>query len=55
MDVHLSTWADGENPELVTEFDDIEGLAEDGDITATDGNDWGPSDFIVNCPIIARV
>ena len=37
------------------DFFDIEALAEDGDITAPDGTRWGPSGFIVNCPIISRL
>lgn len=54
-DVHFSTFADPGDAELITRFADIEDLAEDGGIVAPDGSDWGPSNFIVNCPIIARV
>ncbi|MEL7156210.1 MAG: hypothetical protein AAFN30_06380 [Actinomycetota bacterium] len=54
-DVHFSTFANDNDAELITRFADIEDLAEDGDITAPDGSNWGPSNFIVNCPIIARV
>ena len=54
-DVHLSTWADGETPTLQRDFFDIEDLADDGVITAPDGTPWGPSDFIVNCPIISQL
>lgn len=54
-DVHLSTWAAGETPTLQRDFFDIEDLAEDGIITAPDGTPWGPSDFIVNCPIVSEL
>ena len=54
-DVHLSTWAPGERPRRQEDFSDIEDLAEDGRITAPDGSAWGPSGFIVNCPIVKRV
>ena len=54
-DVHLSTFADGERPRLQTRFADIEDLAEDGVVTAPDGSAWGPSNFIVNCPIVIRL
>ena len=54
-DVHLSTFADPADAELITRFADIEDLAEDGEITAPDGTAWVASNFVVNCPIIARV
>lgn len=54
-DVHVSTFADGRRPKLQTDFFDIEDLAEDGRITAPDGSRWGPSGFIVNCPIVAEL
>ena len=54
-DVHLSAWADGVTPRRQRDFFDIEDLADDGKITAPDGSRWGPSDFIVNCPIISQL
>lgn len=54
-DVHLSTWAEGENPSLQRDFFDVEDLADDGEITAPDGSPWGPSGFIVNCPVISQL
>ena len=54
-DVHLSTWAAGETPALQTDFFDVEDLADDGRITAPDGGPWGPSGFIVNCPIVTQL
>ena len=54
-DVHLSTFAAGVRPSLQTDFFDIEDLAEDGNVTTPDGSPWGPSNFVVNCPIIQRV
>ena len=54
-DVFLSTWAPGENPTRQEDFFEIEDLAEEGQITAPDGGAWGPSGFIVNCPIVKRV
>ena len=54
-DVHLSAFAPGVNPTFQERVADVEDLAEDGDITAPDGSRWGPSGFIVNCPVIQRV
>ena len=54
-DVHLSTWAAGETPTLQTDFFDVEDLADDGRITAPDDGPWGPSGFIVNCPIVTQL
>ncbi|MBX2796905.1 MAG: hypothetical protein KTR31_04525 [Myxococcales bacterium] len=54
-DVHLSTFAAGVTPELVTDTDDVEDLADDGDVTAPDGGNWGATGFIVNCPVMVRV
>ncbi|MGE3174460.1 MAG: hypothetical protein AB7O97_17650 [Planctomycetota bacterium] len=54
-DVHLAAWADGRRPTRQTGFDDVEDLAEDGAIRGPDGGRFGPSDFVVNCPIVAEV
>ena len=34
---------------------DVEDLAEDDEVTGPGGAPWGPTNFIVNCPIIQRV
>jgi hypothetical protein len=52
-DVHLTTWAPGQTPRRQTEFARIANLAESGAVTAFPSGAWGPSGFIVNCPIIA--
>lgn len=52
-DVHLSTWAPGETKVRLTDIDDVIDRADAGEITAPDGAAWGPTGFIVNCPIIA--
>lgn len=52
-DVHATAWAPGTTPVRVTEFADVEDLAEDGDVTGPGGAAWGPIDVIVNCPVIA--
>ena len=50
-DVHLSTFT-GE-PALRTRFADVEdGAEDDGEFTNPDGGAWGPSDFLVNCPVV---
>lgn len=54
-DVFLTAFADGVRPRLQTHFFDIEDLGEDGLVTAPDGSPWGPSGFIVNCPIIVEL
>lgn len=54
-DVHLSAWAAGTRPRRVEEFADVEDRAEEDDFTAPDGSAWGPTGFIVNCPIVARL
>ena len=54
-DVHLTAFAPGEDAELVERVADVEDLAEDDEVTAPDGSPWGPSNFIVNCPVIQRV
>lgn len=53
-DVHLSTWAPGQNPVRLTDIDDVSSLADAGQITAPDGSAWKPSGFVVNCPIISQ-
>lgn len=54
-DVHLTRWEDGRRPVLLTEFADVEDLAEDGRVGAFPAGAWGPSGFVVNCPIIAEL
>ncbi|HYV67133.1 MAG TPA: hypothetical protein VE964_12885 [Myxococcales bacterium] len=56
-DVHLAAWtpgaiAAGQNLRQ-EDFGDIQGLASHGLVTAPDGSPFGPSGFIVNCPIIS--
>lgn len=53
-DVHLSTWANGQQATLQTDFDDVQDLADEARVTAPDGTVWRPSNFIVNCPIISE-
>jgi hypothetical protein len=53
-DVHLSTWAAGQQATLQTDFDDVQDLADESKVTAPDGTSWKPSNFIVNCPIISE-
>ncbi len=52
-DVHLSTWAPGTGPARVTEVARVADLAAAGTVTAFPSGVWGPSGFVVNCPIIA--
>ena len=54
-DVHLSTWAPGQTPTRQTEVAKIADLAAAGQITGFPGGPWGPSGFIVDCPIIAQL
>lgn len=54
-DVHFTQFAPGVRPTLQTRFADVEDLAEDGKVTAFPGGEWGPSGFVVNCPIIAEL
>jgi hypothetical protein len=54
-DVHLSTWAPGQTPTRQTEVANIEDLAAAGKITAFPSGPWGPTGFIVDCPIIAQL
>jgi hypothetical protein len=53
-DVHLTAWAPGTRARRVTEFAEIEKKA-GKTFTAPDGGRFGPSGFIVNCPIIAQL
>lgn len=53
-DVHLAAWRTTLLASRQTEFDDVEDLAEAGLVTAPDGAAFGPSDFVVNCPIVAE-
>jgi hypothetical protein len=54
-DVHLSAWASGTRPRRLEEFAEVEDRAEEDDLSAPDGSRWGPTGFIVNCPIVARL
>jgi hypothetical protein len=54
-DVHLSTWAPGQRPSRQTRVADVEDLARDGVVTSFPTGRWGPSGFIVNCPIITQL
>ena len=54
-DVHLTQWASGQRPTRLTEFAQVEDLAESGAVIGFPGGPWGPSGFIVDCPIIARL
>ena len=54
-DVHITAWAPGETPEFIERVADVEDLAEDDEVTGPGGAPWGPTNFIVNCPIIQRV
>ena len=54
-DVHLSTWAAGQQPTRQTEVAKIADLAAAGKITAFPSGRWGASGFIVDCPIIAQL
>ncbi len=54
-DVHLTQWAPGQRPTRLTEFAQVEDLADSGAVIGFPGGPWGPSGFIVDCPIIARL
>lgn len=54
-DVHLTQWAAGRTPTRFTQFADVEKAAEAGAVTGFPAGPWGPSGFVVNCPIIAQV
>jgi hypothetical protein len=58
-DVHLAQWTNqaitsGQNLRQ-TDFGTVQNLAQDGLITAPNGTAFGPSGFIVNCPIVSMV
>jgi hypothetical protein len=53
-DVHLTQWAPGQPRTRQTEFAKVEDLADAGKVTGFPGGRWGPSGFIVDCPIIAQ-
>jgi hypothetical protein len=58
-DVHLAAWSEadvaaGTNVRQV-EFAAVADLAQQGRVTAPDGTPFGPSGFIVDCPIVSRV
>ena len=57
-DVHLAAWTSqaidtGQNVRQKS-FADVQALAEKGLVTAPDGSAFGPSGFVVNCPIVAQ-
>jgi hypothetical protein len=57
-DVHLAAWtaaaiAAGQNRRQ-TDWGDVEGLADHGQVTAPDATPFAASGFIVNCPIISQ-
>ena len=54
-DVHLTNFAPGVTPTRQFEFSAIEDLAAAGKVTAFPSGKWGPTGFVVNCPIIAQV
>lgn len=52
-DVHLTVWKNAADARRITQFSDVEDLAENGEVTGPDGGPWVANDVIVNCPIIA--
>src|SRR3954449_12998756 len=52
-DVHLAAWAPGVAPTRQTEFAKVADLGRDGTVTG-DGGPFGPSGFIVDCPIVSQ-
>jgi hypothetical protein len=56
-DVHLSEWSASAvaNGQVTRQrdFNDIRGLVHDGLVTGPGGTPFGPSGFIVNCPIVS--
>ena len=54
-DVHLTQFAPGVTPTRQTEFAKVADLAAAGKVTAFPSGAWGPTGFVVNCPIIAQV
>lgn len=57
-DVHLSVWSPSAVAAsanlLQKDFGDVAGLADDGLISGVNGAAFGPTGFIVNCPIISQ-
>lgn len=58
-DVHLSEWsaeagAGGQNLRQTKWMDGVAGLVGEGLVTGPGGAEFGPSGFIVNCPIVSR-
>jgi hypothetical protein len=53
-DVHLAARAPGAAPTRQTEFAKIADLGRAGTLTAPDGGPFGPSGFIVDCPIVSQ-
>jgi hypothetical protein len=53
-DVHLAARAPGVAPTRQTEFAKIADLGRAGTLTAPDGDPFGPSGFIVDCPIVSQ-
>ena len=57
-DVHLAQWSDGAVAGGTNvrqfEFAAVADLAKDGTITGPGGAAFGPSGFIVNCPIVSQ-
>jgi len=54
-DVHLTQFAPGVTPTRQTEFAKVADLAAAGKVTAFPSGAWGPTGFVVNCPIIAQL
>ena len=54
-DVHLTAWAPGQTPTRQTEFAKVADLAAAGKVNAFPSGPWGPSGFVVNCPLIAQL
>lgn len=56
-DMHLAAWRSDEIAlglnTVQSDFEAISHLAQQGLITAPDGSPWGPTGFIVNCPVIS--
>jgi hypothetical protein len=53
-DVHLTAFAPGKRAHQIRAFSDVEDLAKERGVTNPDGGRWGPTGFIVNCPIVAQ-
>ena len=56
-DMHLAAWSSDQIAQGLNtvqgDFETISHLAQQGLITAPDGSPWGPTGFIVNCPVIS--